>query len=47
MSGLSHINAKGEAHMVDVATREVMRTAVATGTVHTAAAAATTERACR
>ena len=41
MSGLSHINAKGEAHMVDVATREVtVRTAVATGTVHTAAAAA-------
>ena len=41
MSGLSHINAKGEAHMVDVATREVtVRTAVATGTVHTAATAA-------
>ncbi len=41
MSGLSHINAKGEAHMVDVATREVtVRTAVATGTVHSAAAAA-------
>ena len=41
MSGLSHINAKGEAPLVDVATRDVtVRTAVATGVVHTAAAAA-------
>ncbi len=41
MSELSHINAKGEAHMVDVANRAVtVRTAVATGTVLTGAAAA-------
>lgn len=41
MNGLSHIKATGEARMVDVATRDVtVRTAVATGTVHTAAARA-------
>lgn len=41
MSGLSHLNAAGEAHMVDVAQREVtVRTAVASGRVTTSAAAA-------
>lgn len=41
MSELSHIKATGEAHMVDVSTRDVtVRSAVATGTVHTAAAGA-------
>ncbi len=39
MSGLSHVNDRGEARMVDVAEREVtVRTAVATGVVRTQAA---------
>ncbi len=41
MSGLSHVNERGEARMVDVAQREVsVRTAVATGRVTTTAAPA-------
>lgn len=44
MSGLSHVNERGEAHMVDVAAREVtVRTAVASGRVTTAAAPAIAE----
>jgi len=39
VSGLSHVNDRGEARMVDVAEREVtVRTAVATGVVRTQAA---------
>ncbi|MFN8125343.1 MAG: cyclic pyranopterin monophosphate synthase MoaC [Candidatus Nanopelagicales bacterium] len=39
MSGLSHVNERGEARMVDVAERDVsVRTAVASGRVTTAAA---------
>jgi cyclic pyranopterin phosphate synthase len=41
MEPLSHLDDRGQARMVDVAAREVStRTAVAAGTVHTAAAAA-------